>query len=86
MLNVQFSMFNFYLRSEMQKPPSSNKQLLMQYAGLAAQLAAGLLLAVYLGMWMDKWIGFKIPIFIWLLPLLLLIGMIVKAIRDTSKK
>ncbi|MBV9987156.1 MAG: hypothetical protein JO301_05725 [Chitinophagaceae bacterium] len=58
----------------------------MQYAGLAAQLAAGLLLTVYLGMWIDKWVRFGIPVFIWLLPLLLIIGMIVKAIRDTSKK
>jgi F0F1-type ATP synthase assembly protein I len=70
----------------MQKLPPSNNRLLIQYAGLAAQLAAGLLLTVYLGMWVDKWIRLKIPVFIWLLPLLLLIGMIIKAIRDTSKK
>lgn len=60
--------------------------LLMQYAGLAAQLVAGLLLTVYLGMWVDKWVHFAIPVFIWLLPLLLIIGMMIKAIRDTSKK
>ncbi len=59
---------------------------LMQYAGLAVQLAAGLLLAVYAGMWLDKWIAFGIPLLIWLLPLLLLIGMMIKVIRDTSKK
>jgi F0F1-type ATP synthase assembly protein I len=64
---------------------SSNK-LLMQYAGLAAQLAAGLLLMVYLGIWLDKWIRPGIPVFIWLLPLFLVIGMIIKVIRDTSKK
>ena len=58
----------------------------MQYAGLAVQLAAGLLLAVYAGIWLDKWIGFGIPLLIWLLPLLLLIGMMIKVIRDTSKK
>ncbi len=58
----------------------------MQYAGLAAQLAAGLLMMVYMGNWLDKWVAFKIPIFIWSLPLLLVIGMIIKAIRDTSKK
>ena len=58
----------------------------MQYAGLAAQLAAGILLAVYGGIGFDKRMGFTIPIFIWLLPLLFLIIMIVKVIRDTSKK
>jgi F0F1-type ATP synthase assembly protein I len=69
--------------------PNADKnpnKLLMQYAGLAAQLAAGLLLTVYLGMWIDKWVRLGIPVFIWALPLLLIIGMIIKAIRDTSKK
>lgn len=59
---------------------------LMQYAGLAAQLAIGLLVTVYGGIRLDKWAGLAIPLFIWLLPLLLLTGMIIKVIRDTSKK
>jgi F0F1-type ATP synthase assembly protein I len=67
-------------------PDKNPNKLLMQYAGLAAQLAAGLLLTVYLGMWIDKWARLGIPVFIWVLPLLLIIGMILKAIRDTSKK
>ncbi len=62
------------------------KNQLMQYAGLAGQLAAGLLLTVYAGKWLDKWIAIGIPLLIWLLPLLLLIGMMIKVVRDTSKK
>ena len=58
----------------------------MQYAGLTAQLAAGILLAVYGGIGFDKRMGFTIPLFIWLLPLLFLIVMFMKIIRDTSKK
>jgi len=58
----------------------------MQYAGFAAQLAVGLLLAVYAGMWLDKRIAISIPLLIWLLPLLLLIGMLIKVVKDTSKK
>ena len=57
----------------------------MQYAGFAAQLAVGLILAVYAGMWLDKQTGFKIPLLIWLLPLILLIAMLVKVVKDTSK-
>ena len=57
----------------------------MQYAGFAAQLAVGLILAVYAGMWLDKQTGFKIPLLIWLLPLFLLIAMLVKVVKDTSK-
>ena len=59
---------------------------LMQYAGFAAQLAVGLILAVYAGMWLDKQTGIKIPIFIWLLPLVILVAMLFKVVKDTSKK
>ncbi len=58
----------------------------MQYAGFAAQLVAGLLLAVFAGKWIDTKTGFVIPVFVWLLPLLLLIGILVKVVRDTSNK
>ena len=58
----------------------------MHYAGLTTQLAAGILLAVYAGIWLDKRVGFTIPLFIWLLPLLFLIVIFIKVIWDTSKK
>ena len=58
----------------------------MQYAGFSAQLAVGLILAVYAGMWLDKQTGIKIPIFIWLLPLVILVAMLFKVVKDTSKK
>ncbi len=59
---------------------------LMQYAGYAAQLAVGLGLAVYLGYWLDHKILNGLPIFIWLFPLVLLIGMLYKVFKDTTKK
>jgi hypothetical protein len=62
------------------------KNILMQYAGFATQLAAALLLAVFAGKWLDKYTGIDFPILIWLLPLLVLIGLLVKVVRDTSKK
>ena len=67
-------------------PDKPDNSTLMQYAGFAAQLAVGLLLAVYAGMWLDKQAGLSIPIMIWLLPLLLLIVMLIKVVKDTSKK
>jgi len=66
------------------KPPSYNG--LMQYAGFATQLVVVLLLAVYGGTWLDKKAGFRKPLFVWLLPLFLLIGMLIKLVRDLSKK
>ncbi len=57
----------------------------MKYAGLASQLLISLGLAVYLGMWIDKHYIKSIPIFVWVLPLVVLVGTIVKIIKDTSK-
>lgn len=70
----------------MQDKPEDPQNPLMQYAGYAGQLAVGLILAVYAGMWVDKQIAIRIPIFIWLLPLLLLIVMLLKVVKDTTKK
>jgi hypothetical protein len=64
----------------------NNKALLISYAGLAFQLLAGIGLATYAGSWTDKWIKIGFPLFVWLLPLIVIIGMIVKAVKDTSKK
>ncbi len=65
---------------------TSNKNLLIQYASLGAQLLAGLIITVFAGYWIDKKINLSFPIFIWLLPLIVIIGMILKAVSDTSKK
>lgn len=70
----------------MEKKPKSNKALLLQYSGFAFQLLAAIGLAVYTGNYFDKWIKTKFPLFIWLLPLTIIIAMIIKAIKDTSKK
>lgn len=58
----------------------------LQYAGMASQWIILLLVAVYLGRWMDTRVQVKQPLFIWLLPLLGLAGLLIKLIRDTSKK
>ena len=61
----------------------SNKKLLVQYASIGAQMVAGLLLLVFVGKWIDAKTHFSFPIFIWLLPLIFIIGIIIKAVRDT---
>lgn len=58
----------------------------MEYAGLGFQLLVSIGLAIYAGKWLDEWINTGFPLFLWLLPLAVIIGMIIKAIRDTSKK
>lgn len=67
----------------MSKPDNS---LLWKYAGLATQFLVGIGIAVYGGMQIDKWLKIKTPVAVWVLPLLLIIGVITKVIRDTAKK
>jgi hypothetical protein len=63
----------------------SNKSLLIQYAAIGSQLLAGLIVTVFAGKWIDEKLHFSFPILIWLLPLIFIIGMILKVIKDTSK-
>lgn len=61
-------------------------RLLWQYAGLATQLLISLGLALYLGEWLDKKLGWGMPLLVWIIPLLVLLGTLIKLIRDTSNK
>lgn len=58
----------------------------MRYAGLATQFLVGIALMVFIGMKIDNWAGFSTPIAVWVLPLLLITGVIIKIIKDTSGK
>ena len=70
----------------MPKPPPDNNKLLIQYASLGTQILVSLGLAVFVGLKLDKWLHFSFPILVWALPLLVLIGIITKLIRETSRK
>ena len=63
-----------------------NDRLLMKYLGLATQVMVGLALAVFAGLKLDKWLRFSTPLLVWILPLLVLGGMMWQIIKDTSKK
>ena len=63
----------------------SNKQL-MRYAGLAMQFLVSIGLGIFIGLKVDEWLHFSFLLLVWLLPLLIIIGIIVKIIKDTSKK
>jgi uncharacterized membrane protein YjgN (DUF898 family) len=68
-----------------QKPQQDNR-LLLKYAGLTMQVMVSLALAIFAGLKLDKWIGFKTPLLVWVLPLLVIVAMIWQIIKDTSKK
>jgi hypothetical protein len=64
----------------------NDNRLLLKYAGLATQLFIALALAVYLGIKIDGWWVLKNPIFVWVLPLIVIAAIIYKVIKDTSPK
>ena len=67
----------------MNKPDNSQ---LWKYAGLVTQFFVAIGLAVFIGLYVDKWLNLKIPVAAWVLPLLAIIGIIVKIMRDTAQK
>jgi type IV secretory pathway TrbD component len=69
-----------------QQKPNKSKSDLMRYAGLGMQLFVSLGLAVFAGYKLDKWIAMKFPVFVWVLPLVVLFLIIYKLIKETSKR
>ena len=65
---------------------NNNNQLLWKYAGLAARFVVAIALSLYAGMRLDKWMKTSVPLAAWLLPLLFIIAIIIKAVKDTSPK
>ncbi|MCX6201490.1 MAG: hypothetical protein NTW77_04595 [Bacteroidetes bacterium] len=66
--------------------PEQNQNSFLGYASVATQLLGAFAFAAFGGKWLDLKFFSQTPIFIWILPLLVGIGMIVKVIKDTDKK
>ena len=66
--------------------PEQNQNSFLGYASVATQLLVAFAFAAFGGKWLDLKFFSRTPIFIWVLPLLVGIGMIVKVIKDTDSK
>ena len=66
--------------------PQQNQNSFLGYASVATQLLMAFAFAAFGGKWLDLKFFSQTPIFIWILPLFVGIGMIVKVIKDTDKK
>ena len=64
----------------------NDNRFLLKYAGMATQFLVAIAIAVYGGIQIDKWLKFETPLAVWLLPLLIITGIIIKIIKDTSTK
>ena len=58
----------------------------MQFVGLASQFFIIIGLALALGWKIDAWLHFKSPWLIWILPLIMIVGLLIKLIIETTKK
>jgi hypothetical protein len=52
---------------------------------MAAQFLVVIGLMVFAGLKLDNYLRVSFPVFVWLLPLVIIAGLIFKAVRDTSK-
>ena len=66
--------------------PDNNNQVLFQYAGMATQFLGVIGIMVFAGLKADQWLNWQLPILVWVLPLLAIVGMIYTIIRRISKK
>jgi F0F1-type ATP synthase assembly protein I len=64
-------------------PSTNNNRDILRYAGLGTQLLVAIGVAVFVGLKADKWLH-TLPLFSCALPLLVLIGIFYKLIRETT--
>jgi F0F1-type ATP synthase assembly protein I len=58
----------------------------MRYAGLAMQFLISIGIGVFLGLKLDEWLHVSFPLLVWLLPLLIILGIILNIFKETSGK
>ena len=62
-----------------------NSQLL-RYSAITAQIFVSIGLGVFIGIKADCWLHLSFPLLVWLLPLVIIFGIMYKIIKDTSNK
>jgi hypothetical protein len=72
----------------MESKPRSNKNYsdLLRYASMGTQIFVGLGLAVFVGLKVDKWLKISAPLLVIILPVIVLVGIIYKIVKETSKQ
>lgn len=64
-------------------PSSKSKNILRRYAALGTEMLVSIGIAVFIGLKADQWLH-TLPLFSCALPLLVLIGIFYKLIRETG--
>jgi len=64
----------------------AKRRELLKWAGLGTQVLASVGVSVFLGFKADKWFKLSFPILSWLLPLLVIAGLLINLVREGSNK
>jgi F0F1-type ATP synthase assembly protein I len=67
------------------KPPPNNNRDILRYASLGTQMLVAIGIAVFIGLKADGWLH-TMPLFSCALPLLVLVGIFYKLMRETGNK
>ena len=72
----------------MESKQRSNKSYsdLLRYASMGTQIFVALGLAVFAGLKVDKWLKISAPLLVLILPVVVLVGIIYKIVKETSKQ
>ena len=72
----------------MESKQRSNKNYsdLLRYASMGTQIFVALGLAVFVGLKIDKWLKISAPLLVIILPVIVLVGIIYKIVKETSKQ
>jgi F0F1-type ATP synthase assembly protein I len=74
------------INSNSRDKENKNSQPLFRYMGLATQFFVSIGIGLWVGLKLDDYISFSTPVFIWILPLLIVVSSLIKIIIDTNKK
>jgi hypothetical protein len=64
---------------------TGNRRELLRYAGLSSEVFVSVGLSLFIGIKADKWVALSFPIFSWALPLLVIVVLIIKLVKETSR-
>ncbi len=64
--------------------PTNKNSDLLKYAGLATQFLVSIGLSVFFGFKLDSWLRIGFPVFVWVIPLVVIIAMIYKLAKETG--
>jgi len=69
-----------------QKSQRNNNSDLLRYAGMGGQMLAVLGAAVFIGYKLDQWLKISPSLLVIILPVISLVGIFYKVLKDTSKR